>query len=422
MLDIDLRAGVIGVDALLDGARDAARHRIAAACARGVVHALVRFHRFGVDALGLEHGGQLFKGDDEVYVTADGAAGGFQLFRRAGADEHHPAVGIFLLDGAGGGDHGREGAGNFIRRFGEIALDEHRPGGAAGGEHEGLLTRRHPFGVVLRLDGGAHVCAQRHFKHLGKAELQERRLDLAGGRLVAELPHIGGRDGGDDLISPADGADELEELRFIGDGAEGAADHAHAAGNALIGVDLRPAQLVRLDGLDAARLRAGAGAVGDGVVRAGGLALAALDAFGLVDDRLSVHDGHGALGADGGARVRHAAAAVVRHLIHIRLAGRAGGGNDLDKGRLVVFIGDVAGAKACGDVHGLVFGAERKPHRQAHALGTDGALAPDALAVERLVAGGDLVRDRLDGVLQFRLVRFKGDARHLYKHLTAQFF
>ena len=160
----------------------------------------------------------------------------------------------------------------------------------------------------------------------------------------------------------------------------------------------------------------------DGIVRADALALAAFDALGLIDHGFSVDDGNGALRADRRAGMRHASAAVVRDLIHIGRTRRARRGNDLHQRRFVIFVRNVASAKAAGKVHGLIFGPQRKAHRKAHALRTDGALAPDALAVQRFIARRDLVRDRLDGVFEFALFRFEGDARHLHEHLPAQFF
>ena len=100
VLDIDFCIRIVCLDALFDRAGNAAGYRIAAAGARRVVHAGMVLDRFGIDALRLEHSGKLFKGDDEVDVAADSAAGRLQFFRSARPDEYDARIRIFLLDGA----------------------------------------------------------------------------------------------------------------------------------------------------------------------------------------------------------------------------------------------------------------------------------------------------------------------------------
>src|SRR5699024_7711343 len=122
--------------------------------------------------------------------------------------------------------------------------------------------------------------------------------ELFGGQLVAELSHKGRGHDGDDLIALLHGVDQLEDLALVHDGAEGAADQTHAAGDTLVIVDLGPAVLVGADGVHAAGHGAGPVQLDDGVVGAGVGAFAALDALVLVDDALAVFKGDSALGAD----------------------------------------------------------------------------------------------------------------------------
>ena len=378
--------------------------------------------RLEVDARRLEDRGKLFERDDEVDVRAHGAAHRLELFRRARADEDDARVGHPLLDGTRRRDHGRQSARNFVHHVGELRLCEHAPRGAAGGEKEGKLARHDLRRIVVRLGGSPHVRAVRDFEDFLEADVFEGGLDAPQRRLGAELPHDGGRHDGDDLIPAADGAPELEDLRLIGNGAERAAHHALAAAHAFLGIDGSPAQRIARNGLDAARVRAGAHLVGDGVVRAGSLALAALDALLAVDDRSAVlADGDGALGADRHARARHAAAALVAHFIDVVLALIASRGNDLHERGFVIFVGNIARIQPRRDVDGPVLRAERHAEGEAHALGSDGALAVDALAVLRHLRRGDGVRDGLDGAVDVLVIHKICDLGDFDKDLSSQF-
>ena len=93
-------------------------------------------------------------------------------------------------------------------------------------------------------------------------------------------PTKAGRHDGNDPVSPFDGVDQLEDLPLVGNGAEGAVDNAHPAGDAFVIVDFCPPQLVGADGVHPAGLGAGPFHFENGPVRADVLAAAALDAFG----------------------------------------------------------------------------------------------------------------------------------------------
>ena len=225
-----------------------------------------------IDAFRLENGGKFLERDDEIHVAAHRAAGSLQLFRRARSHEYHARRGVFFLDGARRRHHGRQGIGNFVHRFGEITLCQHRPGRTARGEHKGLLSARHFLHVMVRLGDRAHIRAECHFEYVPEPEFQKRGFDPPGRRLFSELSHVCRRDLHHDLVATFQSAYQLKDLRFIRDRAKGTTDHAHAAGYALVVIDLGAAQIVALDGFHAARFRARARVVGDGVVRADGLA------------------------------------------------------------------------------------------------------------------------------------------------------
>src|SRR5699024_10722998 len=133
---------------------------------------------------------------------------------------------------------------------------------------------------------------------------------------------------------------ELEDLALVGDGAEGAVDQTHAAGDALVVVDLGTAQLVGADGVHAAGLSTGALQVQDGAVGAGVGALAALDALGLVDEALALDQRDGVLGADLHTGVSQAALAHIGDPYLLGRAGITGEVDDVDQGGLIVLLGN----------------------------------------------------------------------------------
>src|SRR5699024_5084942 len=152
-----------------------------------------------------------------------------------------------------------------------------------------------------------------------------------GGRHAGELVDERRRHDGDDLVAALDGLDELEDLAFVDDGAERAVDQAHAAGNALVVVDVSAAVFVRVDGAHAAGGGAGAFGLDDGTVGAGVDAAAALDAQALVDMALAVAEADGLFGADLLAGVRQAALAHLGDLDDLFLAAVAGKLDDVDQ-------------------------------------------------------------------------------------------
>ena len=70
-------------------------------------------------------------------------------------------------------------------------------------------------------------------------------------------PTKAGRHAAITSVPALDGVDQLENLALVSNGGEGAVDQAHAAGDALVIVDLGPAELVGADGVHAAGRGAG---------------------------------------------------------------------------------------------------------------------------------------------------------------------
>ena len=389
----------------------------AAACSGSVDQILlggVHFQRSQIQVLGLNDAGQLLKGQHEVHVGTHGAAGGLQLLGCAGADEHDAHVRMVLLIQPGGEHHGGHGHGDIVLELGEQLLGHHAPGGAAGGGHEGLLGGD-LLQEVLGLLGGTHIGAHRHLDHLVEAHLTHGLPHLGGGDVLAELADKGRGHSGHHLIAPLDGLDQLEDLALVRDRAEGAVHQAHTAGDALIIIDLSPAQLVGADGVHAAGLCAGALDAQDGAIGALVGALAALDALILVDDALALDQGNGVLGAHLHTGVGQAALAHIGHPDLLGGAGVTGVGDDIDQRGLVVFLRDHAVLQLCIRGRILTQVPQGQADGQTDALGHYGALHQNVLAVLGHLARDDFVGQTADGL--GIVAALKGHSGHLCKHL-----
>ena len=320
-----------------------------------------------------------------------------------------------MLNQPGGERHGGQSHGDIGGKLGEELLGHHAPGGAAGSSHEGLLGGD-LLEEVLGLLGGTHVGAHGNLDNLVKAHTAHSLAHLRRGDLVAELADKGGSHSGDHLVTTLDGLDELEDLALIGDSAEGAVDQTHAAGDALVIVDLGAAQLVRADGVHAAGLSTGALQLQDGAVGAGVGALAALDALGLVDEALALDQRDGVLGADLHAGVSQAALAHIGDPNLLGRAGVTGKVDDVDQGGLIVLLGNGAllDVSAGGSV--LVNLTQRQADGQTETLADNGALQEDILTVAGYLAGNDFIGQMLDrlGVI----AALKGQAGNFGKDLT----
>ena len=261
---------------------------------------------------------------------------------------------------------------------------------------------------------GAHIRAYGYLHHPVEAQQLHSGGEFFRGGMLAELTDEGGGHNGDDLVALEDGLNHLENLALVHDGAEGAADQALAAGNALVLVDHRPAVLIGADGIHAAGSLAGPLHVDDGVVGAGLGTFAALDALTLVNAALAVDEGDGPLGADLLAGGGQAVLAVFRHPVLVGGAGVAGVGDDVDERRLIVLLGDGRVIHALGHEAAGLDGPDAKAHGKPHPLTGDGPLQEDALPVQGLVAGDDLVGQVLGlGIISAGI----GHAGHFGEHV-----
>src|SRR5699024_7221470 len=177
----------------------------------------------------------------------------------------------------------------------------------------------------------------------------------------------------DDRLAPAERSRKLEDLGFARDRSERAVHHPHSAGYTFVIVDERSAVLVRHNGIHAACLLAGALFLGDRIIGTDRFALAALDAFFLIDKRFPVHHGDRAPGTDLLAGMCQTALAYIADLIFILLAALARRGDDLHQRRLIIFLGNIARLHARGQMDRLVLRTEGQAHCQAEPLPYDGA-------------------------------------------------
>ena len=211
--------------------------------------------------------------------------------------------------------------------------------------------------------------------------------------------------------------DQLEQLPLVHNGAEGAVHQAHTAVDAFVIVDLGPAVLILADGVHAAGLLAGAEEFDDGLIGAGRLALAALDALGLVDVGLAVLKIDGPLGTGVGAVTGQAPLAGVGDLVMSVGTGVAGVLDDIDQWGIVILLGN--GALLHTVRQQRVFGhiPQRKSHGQTNALANNGPLQKDGLADGAYLAGHQLIGQLLQpGIIVPALVC---QLRHLGEHLLA---
>ena len=343
-----------------------------------------------VDILGSEHSPQLLKGQHEVHLAADAAAAGLQLLGGAGANKGDLAVGVLPLLESGRQHHGGHGHGDVRRKAGELLLGHDGPCRAAGGCHKGL-SGGDVLHELLRLLHGAEVGAHRHLLQSFEAQLLHGGEDLSGSDLFTKLAPEGRGDDGDDLLPLLDGVDQLEDLALVHNGSEGAVHQTLAAVDALIVVDVRPAILVLADGVHAAGLLTGPQELDDGLIGAGLLAAAALDAFGLIDAGPAMLQLDGALGAGLIAVLGQAPLTGLRHLVVGVRAGVTGVLDDVDQRWIVVFFGDGASLHAVGDHVLLRHVPQRQTHGQPDALTNDGPLQKNGFPIGPHLTGDDLI-------------------------------
>ena len=233
---------------------------------------------------------------------------------------------------------------------------------------------------VLGFFDGAQVGAHGNLEGVRKAQLTHGGLQLAHGQ-AGELAYKGGSHDGVYTVALTNALDQLEDLALVHNGAEGAVHQAHAAGNALVLIDLSAAQVIGVDGVHAAGSGAGALHLHDGVVGAHIHTLAALDALVLIDYGLAAGgEGQSLLGAHIHARVGQAAAAEVGHFHLLFGAGIAGELDNVHQRGIVVLLSDHAVFDAGVGGRLLIHGAQGQTHGQTDALRNDGALQENAVA------------------------------------------
>ena len=322
---------------------------------------------------------------------------------------------MVLLHHAGGDDHGGQRHGDIVLELREHGFGHHGPGGTAGCAHPCLLFRdllQEVLGLLYR----AQVRADGHFHHIGKAQDPHGGLQLGGCGVLAKLAHESGRHTGDDLFTAADGGDELENLALIRNGAEGAVHQAHAAGDALVIVDLGAALLVGFDRVHAAGGGAGALDVADGPVGALVKAFTALDALALVDVAvLFFIQVNGILGTHVHAGVGNAALTAVRNANLLGRAGIAGRVDDVYQGIFKIFLIRNSfvdmGAEVTADIN-------VHTQSQPHPGNDDRALQIHVVAVLCNISGHQLIGDQIHLVLVV-LVILIGQAGHFGEYAAA---
>ena len=196
---------------------------------------------------------------------------------------------------------------------------------------------------------------------------------------------------GDVPVAFFEGVDELEDLAFVSDGAEGAGYQAHTAGNALVIVDLGTAVIVGFNGVHAAGGGAGALLLDDGVVGTGIGAFTASDALAVIDHRLAALKMDGTLGADLLAEAGQAALAALGDPVPIGGTGVAGIGNNVHQRGIIVLFRDGTFFHTVGQPGVLRHRTQRQTHCQTDALAHNGALQEDGFPVIGNLAGGNLV-------------------------------
>ena len=321
----------------------------------------------------------------------------FELLCRARADKRNLCARLMVLDQSSGQRHRREGHRDAVGLFREQLLCHHRPRRTAGSRHERQLLRYFLY-EVLGLLCGAQVSADGNLDNIGKAEALHRGTQLARCHLRAELADKRRCDSGVDTLARLNGADHLENLRFIGNRAERAVYKALAAGNALLVINIGSAIAVAVDGIHAAGCRARALLTDDGVILTDIHAAAALDALLLIDNRTAVEavERYCALGTYLNARMRHAALTAVRDHDLVLLAGVARELDHVDQRRRVVGLLSGRGFDVVGQRRMLGGAAARQTHRQTQAFADDSALEENIVADIAHFARHDIERQCFD--------------------------
>ena len=214
---------------------------------------------------------------------------------------------------------------------------------------------------------------------------------------------------------------QLENLGFVGDGSEWAADHAHATGYAFVLIDGCASLFVAFDGFYAAGAFTWTFFMGDGIVRTDCFASSAVDAFILVDKGFAVYHGDGAFGAGEHTGMCDAAAAHVADFVFVGFACGTCRWDYLHKRWFVIFLVNVAGFYSVGQMDGTVLRTERKAHGQADTFACNSSFTVDTFTVFRTFFY-DVVGNGFNIVDQGFVRGFKSDLRNFCKNLSSDLF
>ena len=272
---------------------------------------------------------------------------------------------------------------------------------------------------MLCLFHAAHVRAERCLIDICEAELLQCRLEHVRRHLRSELSRKRWSYLCNDGSAGLHGTDQLENLRFIRDCAERTAHHAHAAGDAHLLINTRPADLVRFDGIYAACRLAGTFLVTDGIVRTYLLTLSALDTFLLVDDGFPVLHGNRTARAHTLAGMRKAAHAGACHLVTVLGTGIARGRNYLHQRRLIILLVNITLLQPLCQVSRMlsVLRTQTHSHGKPDSLTDNCTVAVHTLPILGFFIIYDLVGKRLHVILQ--VGRVVGKICYLLEHSSS---
>ena len=261
-----------------------------------------------------------------------------------------------------------------------------------------------------------HIRADGNLTNPIEAKLLHGGDDLAGGGVLAKLPHKSRRHNGNHLITLQDGLNDLKYLTLINNGTKGAGNQTLTAGYTLVLINDSSAVLIGSDCIHAASCCAGALQMDDGIVRASLGALAAADTLIQIDVGAGITDRDGTLGANLFAGTCQTILAVVTDHIPVAGAGMASIGNDIDERRLIVSLSDSGSIHAVGHKAACLNRTDAQTHGKSYTLTGNGTLQKHRLSVQGLVTGHDLIGQILGiGVVTAGI----GHSGNLCKHILA---
>ena len=195
----------------------------------------------------------------------------------------------------------------------------------ARGGHKVLVAVQHLFGQLGRFIGCCHIGPFGHFDHVVEPQFPNGADDV--GERGLELSRHGRGDERHGRFLRLKRFEEFDQVGLFDHGSERTGGEAASAIDTFRRVDMFFAVFVFADGSHGARLLARHGNVDDGVERAVFHALAAIDASGRIDMRLSVGEMDGSFVAVDFAGPGHAAPAHVGDDVVDFHACRAGVGH-----------------------------------------------------------------------------------------------